>query len=121
MRFAAAVAMLVAIGTMASAQKTKDGLPQSRYASPRVHRSSVGPAIAAPQSNANAAELTKIEQEGTTAQTQSAKSRNPAAQRLPSLPQDKNKPMRFVKPHPSGNAAASNLGASGAGRGAKLH
>jgi hypothetical protein len=118
MRFAVAVAMLVATGTMASAQKTKDGLSQSRYASPKVHRSSLGPPIAAPKSNANAAELTKIEQEGSKAQMQSAKSRTPAAPRLPALPQNKNKPMRFVKSRPSGNTTVGN---SGTGRGAKLH
>jgi hypothetical protein len=107
MRFAVAVAILVAIGTMASAQKTKDGLPQSHYASPKIHRSSSAGPIAAPRANANAAELTKIEQEGARAQTQSAK-RAPAPPRLSSLAQDKNKPMRFTKSRPSGNSGNTN-------------
>ncbi len=118
MRYAVAIAALLAVaGTIASAQQTKD-VAQSRYVAPKVHKSSSsGPALGLRTTNANAAELARIEQQNIKAQQRRAKSPNLA--RLPSPPaQDRNKPMRFSKPRAS-NALTTNKANSG--RGVKVH
>ncbi len=115
MRLAAiCVIVLVATGTIASAQKpTKDGVPQSRYASPKVHKtSSSGPAVRT--TNSNAAELAKIEQQTIKAQTASTKAKH--AVPLSTAPaENKNKPMRLAA---GSHRSAKSTGNQGGG---KLH
>jgi hypothetical protein len=119
MRYAVAIAaLLAAAGTIASAQKTKD-VAQSRYVPPKVHKSSSsGPALGLRTTNANTAELAKIEQQNIKSQSRRAKSQNLA--RLPSPPaQDRNKPMRLAPKPRASNTLTTNTANSG--RGVKVH
>jgi|SRR6266849_2250885 len=118
MRFAVAIVIVGAVGTIASAQKAVDRLPQYRYASPKTHKSSSA-AIAARTTNANAAELAQIEREKIKAQTGSAKAQH-SVPLTPPHAQNRNRPVRLATSRPSSNARNTSSRASPS-RGSKVH
>jgi hypothetical protein len=96
MRFAAAVAVVLILGSMALGQKLKNPVPPVRSAPGTARHSTVAPPPVTRSSGSPAAQLAKIEQQTARLRSNKAVSHAPSSnvKTMPALDLGKNKPVR---------------------------